>query len=242
MPSRLYKYRGTRKIKSHRKRRFRGGSRGKAGISNHKPVYPPKKINDLISHVIYINLDKRKDRKKHIQRELAIFSPEKVTRLPAVVDEHPTTGCAKSHLKALQMARDNQYPNVLIVEDDSCWTKVNESYPVLERLLKEPYDGILLGGTRCEFDKDTLRLQEGYTTSGYIVKEGFYKKYIDLYEEALAKEDNKNAEGRYIWADGVSNDAYKNGKWYILSPSLMRQTGSYSNIDREYKNLSSGFN
>jgi hypothetical protein len=240
MPSRLYRYRDTRKRHS-RKKGYRGGSRGKGGISNHKPVYPPKEINGLISHVIYINLDKRKDRKKHIQRELAIFNPEKVTRLPAVVDEHPTTGCAKSHLKALQMARDNHYSNVLIVEDDSCWNKVNESYPVLERLLKEPYDGILLGGTLTEFDEDTLRLRVGWTTSGYIVKEAFYQKYIELYEEALAREANKNSEGRYILADEVSNAAYKNGKWYLVSPALMKQKGSYSNIDMEYKNLSSGF-
>jgi hypothetical protein len=201
-------------------------------------MYPPKEINDLISHVIYINLDKRKDRKKHIERELSIFNAGMVTRLPAVVDEHPTTGCAKSHLKALQMARDNHYPNVLIVEDDSCWNKVNESYPVLQRLLKEPYDGILLGGMDCEYNKDTLRLRVGWTTSGYIVKQQFYQKYIDLYEEALTKEDNKNEYGRYIWADNVSNDAYKNGKWYVVSPALMKQKGSYSNIDKEYKNLS----
>jgi hypothetical protein len=195
----------------------------------------------LISHVIFINLDKRKDRRKHIQRELAVFHPEKVTRLSAVVDGHPTTGCAKSHLKALQMARDNHYPNILIVEDDSCWNMVHESYPVLERLLKEHYDGILLGGTLPEYDEDTLRLRVGWTTSGYIVKEPFYQKYIELYEEALAREGEQNSEGRYILADEVSNTAYKNGRWYIVSPALMKQKGSYSNIDMEYKNLSSGF-
>jgi len=211
-------------------------------IQKHNPIYPPKEINDLISHVIYINLDKRKDRKKHIQRELAVFSPEKVTRLPAVVDAHPTTGTAKSHYNALRLARDNNYPNVLIVEDDTFWKNIDEAYPILKKLLSEPYDSILLGGTVTTFDEDTLKLSEGYCLNGYIVNQSFYDKYIELYDKAFSKVNNKNSEGRYIWADGVSNDAYREGNSYIVSPSLMAQIPSYSDIDLEYKNISGGFN
>ena len=231
-------HKGTRKNSNRRNNRHR--SRDMTAIQKHTPSYPPKEINDLISHVIYINLDRRRDRRKHIERELKIFHPDKVTRLPAVIADTAATGCAKSHLKALEMARDNKYPNVLILEDDSYWNKVEDSFPVLKRLLQEPYDGILLGGTRTTYD-DNLRLIEGYTTNGYIVNEKFYDKYIELYTIAFTKDKKKNEEGRFIWSDGVSNDAYKNGSWFIVVPSLMVQIGSYSNINKGYKNISSGF-
>ena len=200
------------------------------------PHTPPKEINDLISHVIYINLDKRDDRKKHIEKELGIFNPEKVTRLPAVVDSHPITGCAKSHYNALCLARDNKYPNVLIVEDDACWNNVQDSYPILERLIKEPYDGIALGIMGDKFDKQTLRVHGGFTTHGYIVKEPFYQKYIELYEKVLNENKNDNLKGP-IYSNGLSQNAYNNGVWYVVYPALMIQIPTYSNINMGYKNL-----
>jgi hypothetical protein len=234
------RYRGTRRKRNYkRKRSVRGG---KASLNMHVTTHPPKEINDLISHVIYINLDKRDDRKKHIEKELSIFNPEKITRLPAVIDAHPTTGCAKSHYNALKLARDNKYPNVLIVEDDACWNKVNESFPVLQRLLKEPYDGIALGIFGDNFDKDTLRVHGGFTTHAYIVKEPFYEKYIKMYEDAISKEGDTPKGTAYIYSDGLSQNAYKNGNWYVVSPSLMTQIPTYSNINMAYKNITGSIN
>ena len=191
----------------------------------------------MISHVIYINLDERDDRKNHIEKELSIFNPEKITRLPGVIDGHPHTGCAKSNYNALCLARDNKYPNVLIVEDDACWTNVDEGFPVLKSLLEKPYDGISLGLLQGKFNKRTLKINKGYCTHAYIVKEPFYETYIQLYEDALSKGGDVNEGEPYIWADGVSQDAYKNGNWYVVSPTLMVQIPSHSNVNGFYKNM-----
>jgi hypothetical protein len=219
---------------------MKGGS-DRIDITQRTPTFPPADINDLISHVIYINLDARDDRKAHIERELSVFKPEKITRIPAVIDKNPKLGCSKSHIKALEMARDNKYPNVLIMEDDAMWTNVDVTYPILKRLLNEPHDGILLGTVDgATFDATTLRITFAETTSGYIVKEPFYQKYLDLYQAALSKLDPNN-NGAFVLADGLSQEAYKAGTWYVVSPSLVTQLPSFSNINLQFKNLTPRF-
>jgi len=239
-PKKSYKRKGIKKKRrTYRKKHQSAGAidtyvPGQMTIDNHTPVYPPKEINNLISHVIFINLDKRKDRRKHIERELAVFEPSKVTRLAAVEDPsiHPTTGCAKSHLKALQMARDNKYPNILIVEDDAYWNKVDETYPILERLMKQPYDGIMLGSINADYDKETYLLRSALSTTAYIVNQAFYPKVIELFEQALSKYDPKIHSDKEIitTADGIIRDSHGIGTWYIVAPSIMMQVPSYSDI------------
>ena len=237
----IRKNRRTRRRNSKRKSkgllRMKGGS-DRIDLSQRTPTLPPAEINDLISHVIYINLDKRNNRKAHISRELSIFKPEKITRLTAVVDKNPPLGCAKSHLKALEMARDNKYPNVMIIEDDSFWSNIDVTYPILKRLLNEPYDGICLStmNTGNNIDPTTLRIKHGLLTNGYIVKEPFYQKYIELYQNALSKIDPSKANSA-IWSDGISQEAYQAGTWYAVSPSILVQLANYSNINLRTKNL-----
>jgi len=225
---------------------MKGGS-DRIDLTQRTPTFPPAEINDLISHVIYINLDKRDDRKAHIERELSIFKPEKVTRMPGVVYGHPHVGCAKGHLKALELARDKKYPNVMIVEDDSYWNNIDVTYPILKRLLNEPYDGICLSTMNMgkNIDPTTLRITSGFLTNGYIVKEPFYNKYIELYQNSLKKEPAKFIEEKhnaFIWADGVSQEAYKAGTWYAVSPSILVQLPSHSDINGRFKNLASHTN
>lgn len=217
---------------------MKGGNPGRIDITQRTPTLPPAEINDLISHVIYINLDARDDRRAHIERELSVFKPEKLTRVPGVVDKNPPLGCAKSHLKALEIARDNKYPNVMIVEDDSYWNNLDVTYPILKRLLNEPYDGIVLSTMNIgnNIDPTTLRIKYGALTNGYIVKQQFYQKYIELYQNALSKLDPSKSNAA-IWSDGISQDAYKAGIWYALSPSIFVQLPGYSNINLKLKNL-----
>ena len=231
--------RSFKKRRTYRKRRQSAGAidtyvPGQMTIDNHTPAYPPKEINDLVSHVIFINLDKRNDRRKHIERELGVFDPSKVTRLSAVEDPsmHPTTGCAKSHIKAIEMARDAKYPNVLIVEDDAYWSKVDETYPIFEKLLQQPHDGIMLGSIGADYDKDTYLLRSALSTTAYIVNDTFYQKLIEIFETALSAYNPQIHTDKNIitTADGILRDSHGIGKWYVVSPSLMQQVPSYSNI------------
>ena len=212
-------------------------------FNTHKPQFPPKQINDIVSHVIFINLDKRTDRRKHIERELSVFDPSKVTRLAAVEDPVPTTGCAKSHLKAIEMARDAQYPNVLILEDDAFWQNIEEAYPVLQRLISQPYDGIMLAGLNSRYDKDTLRLRSGVSATGYILHQKFYPTLIGLFKDAISSPElkRKNSAGSHVWADGVTQEAFTKGEWYITIPFLMSQIPGFSDLDGTHVNWVNAF-
>jgi GR25 family glycosyltransferase involved in LPS biosynthesis len=68
---------------------------------------------------LYINLDKRPDRRAHIEAELARFGlQDRYRRLPAYSQPTPTIGCYRSHLRALEEARtaDGIFH---VLEDDS---------------------------------------------------------------------------------------------------------------------------
>jgi GR25 family glycosyltransferase involved in LPS biosynthesis len=145
---------------------------------------------------------------------------------------HPTTGCSKSHLKALQMARDANYPNVLIVEDDAYWSKVDETYPILKKLMQGEYDGIMLGSIGADYDPETYLLRGAASTTAYIVNQAFYPKLIELFEKSLSTYNPAVHTDKDVFttADGVLKESHGLGKWYVVAPSLMMQVPSYSNI------------
>ena len=79
---------------------------------------------DLLQNILYINLEKRKDKKDFTEKQL-----KKINRTAIRIDAIDHTdlidkkeralGCTYSHIKALEYAIENKYENVLILEDDS---------------------------------------------------------------------------------------------------------------------------
>lgn len=198
--------------------------------------YPPSDINNSINSIIYINLDKRTNRNERISRQLTIFNKEKIHRLSAV--DNPTdrvVGCATSHLNALKMARDNKYPNVLILEDDAVWTNVNEAYPVFKMLVEKPYDVIMLGGTYKNYNKTTYRVNAAQAASSYLVNSSYYDKIISRIERDLNDpKADKNVDVMYV---GLQSQ----DKWFIVMPALMIQGKSMSNLQGYNTNYSGLF-
>jgi len=86
-------------------------------------------FNDFFDKIIYINLDHRKDRKEQILNEFnkMDINENKIHRIDAVHEKYNGhIGCAKSHIKALNYAKENNYKNVIIFEDDFIFTKNKE--------------------------------------------------------------------------------------------------------------------
>jgi glycosyl transferase family 25 len=233
-------------ITRKRKRIYRGGNK------NHVS-YPPDSIKKYISNVIYINLDKRTDRKAEIEKELKIFDSKQVHRISAVSEpEHPYLGCTKSHLQALKMAKDRNWDNVLIMEDDAIWTNIEKGYPIFERLVKEPYDVIMLGGTYGDYDHTTYRVKKALTTSSYLVNKSYYDTIIQKLDEVIngfnpeTEKSNKTNGNIFRIKVSVAIDAavfcplQQKHKWFIVVPALVIQRPGYSNIEKEtlnYKNV-----
>ena len=76
-------------------------------------------IFGFIEKVIYINLEKRKDRRVAIEKQLLLYFPSnKIVRFNAFFNERGYVGCSQSHIGALQMAINHKWKNCLILEDD----------------------------------------------------------------------------------------------------------------------------
>jgi ribosomal-protein-serine acetyltransferase len=75
-------------------------------------------MSSYIDKIIYINLSKRTDRREEIENELNNFNLyyERFEAIPT--PECGIYGCGLSHLSVLKLAKERNYKNILILEDD----------------------------------------------------------------------------------------------------------------------------
>jgi len=195
---------------------------------------------ELIEKVVYINLDRRKDRLVQIQQELSIFPPEKVQRFDAISHEKGLIGCVKSHIEVLELAISNNWKNVLIVEDDMQWSS-NFSDVILRKLLSQSYDVIGLGGTMVNYNRNTYKASFFSTTTAYVISNHYYSVLLENFKQGCQKlvesyEPQKYALDRY-WQPIQARD-----NWYIIMPPICIQRPSYSDIENTDVNYGPLFN
>ena len=79
----------------------------------------------ILTKIYYINLNKRPDRREHIEKELNAFD----LRYEAIETKgFGIHGCGLSHLNVIKMAKENNYENVLILEDDFTFLVSKEEF------------------------------------------------------------------------------------------------------------------
>jgi len=74
-----------------------------------------------VAAVVYINLDRREDRREQMETELqkVVFPNAEIRRFAAI--EEKLAGCVKSHMQVLKLAAAENWENVLVLEDDFKW-------------------------------------------------------------------------------------------------------------------------
>jgi hypothetical protein len=82
-----------------------------------------------LPHIVYINLERRADRRASIETQAAVLGwpPERVHRLNATTDANGLVGCFDSHRRALQLAVDAGWPDVLVLEDDALFRNLRHA-------------------------------------------------------------------------------------------------------------------
>ena len=191
---------------------------------------------DKIDHFIYINLDKRTDRKTHMEEEFEKLGipPEKITRFPAFYNPLNGLGCMKSHLEALKLAREKGYKNTWIFEDDFTFTvSLKEVEDNLRQLfMKSPKADVALASyihkqppfpaLYLTLFPNIYRVVESQTASSYIVFQHYYDKLIDLFEDAYVQLELTGEHWRYA-NDQVWKLLQVKDVWYCFMPSLGKQ-------------------
>lgn len=188
---------------------------------------------NYIDKVVYINLQKRADRKQHIETVLSQYGIP-ATRFDAVEHSHGLYGCGQSHLAVLKTARENGWKNVLILEDDIVFNLSKQEFEQsIERLFVEgpDFDVFMLDinlQRSDPADQDWLiRVRYAHCAGAYIVKQHYYQTLIDLYEWALPLLLETGAH--WIYAnDAVWGQLQKTDRWYSFKSQICKQMAGYS--------------
>lgn len=186
-----------------------------------------------INHAMYINLDRRVDRREQIEAEMERLGIP-CQRFAAV----PTggIGCMQSHIEVLRLALERGYEHILVLEDDFQAVVDPDTFRslvmgVLESGLE--YDVLMLShniqrsepGPRAEL----VRVLEAQTASGYLVHGSYIQKLLSIFEENLPL--FKSSGAHWIYAnDQIWKRLQPLDRWYAFEPRLGIQRESYSDL------------
>lgn len=194
-----------------------------------------------VDKVIYINLEERTDRKNQVEKELSIFPREKVIRFNAIKHRNGLIGCVLSHIAVFEMAIQNNWKNVLIVEDDMVWNRFEVGYSIYKRLVSNPYDVICLGGACVQYEPETYKAKYVSTTTAYLLNNHYIPVILENFKEGLEKLkiDERNHASFALdrhWMKLINRD-----NWFVIQPALCVQTPGYSNIENKFVNYNPQF-
>lgn len=179
-----------------------------------------------MAKLYFINLDSREDRLKQFLAEVKDLDLE-IERVPAIYHKIGAVGCARSHIKALNLALEQGHDEVIIAEDDN----VFERYPseVLKYLGLE-YPAILLSYhvpvvNLSNFKNGVADVSNGQTTNMYLVKREYIPKLIESFGPATDESNKRHA------IDQLWKPLQKDFKAAI--PRVSKQIDSYSDIEKK---------
>lgn len=188
---------------------------------------------DEIEKIVYINLEHRTDRKQQIERQLSVFPSEKVIRFSAIYEKgRGHLGCSKSHIAVLEMAIQNKWKNVLIIEDDMVWNEFEKGILILKQLISKKPDVIMLGGYDVSMATGTYRLRKANTTVAYLVFDKYYQTLLTNFKEGALLLETNYAQLTPYAIDQYWHRLQQIDNWYIIYPGLCYQRESYSDIEQ----------
>ena len=194
-------------------------------------------MSSNIDKIFYINLNKRIDRREEIEKELTDYDlKDKAERYEAIYTPHSgIVGCGYSHLNVLKLAKERNYKNVLILEDDFMFIVSKEEFEESLNAFFETtpdYDVCMISyivQKGEEIPGNTLvgKVIDGQTASGYIVSNHYLDVLIQLYEWAIPLLDQTNEHWNYA-NDHVWKRLQPNDNWYYMLKRLGKQRDGYS--------------
>jgi len=194
-----------------------------------------------IKHAFFINLDSRPDRKQHVEGQMSALGIP-VERFKAIKLKNGAIGCSMSHIKLLEMAKANNWPHILIVEDDILFTKPSVFVEQLNRFLAghKDFDVALFAGNNMPpytvVDDSCVRVSKCQTTTGYLVQRHYYDTLIANYKkgiECLMREPHNHS----LYAiDKYWFHLQALHKWYLITPLTVVQREDYSDIEKRPTN------
>lgn len=183
-----------------------------------------------------INLAHRSDRWTKIQKAFE-GTGLKLNRVEAIKHNNGPYGCAMSHLKVIQLAKDTGLPSVLLLEDDCLpGDDFKRRWPIVKKWLDthpEEWEIFNGGGSvvgECKVYKEIssgiylFKTGEMWHAHFIYVPQRMYDKVLEYPDKGKEKAD------RYI-------DHWFNNEFKVLSiyPFLGKTVNGYSNIEKHHR-------
>jgi len=184
----------------------------------------------------YINLESRKDRRAHVEKELKEMDINRVERFHAIKTKDGAVGCSMSHMHALKIAQEKDWDYVLICEDDIQFTNKEHFKTQYQGFIDSniDWDVILIAGNVVgpyePVNEYAIRVSKCQTTTGYIVKKAYYQTLIDNIKEGIDGLVRKCERHNYA-VDQYWFKLQEKDNWYLITPLSVTQKSDYSNIE-----------
>jgi GR25 family glycosyltransferase involved in LPS biosynthesis len=210
---------------------------------------------NFFDKIFCINLDNRPDRWEQCLNQFKKLKIEdKVERFSAINFSHQDeslkkilgrAGCCLSHIEICKIAKENEFKNYLVFEDDFDLLGNEES--ILKHLneyinqLPIDWDLYYLGGNVNEdygkeaiekFSHNLYKVNSCHTTHAFAINEKFYEKFLN----SMPNIDNVfDWLNRYEAIDVfLSQHLLNNHKCYINNPMMALQSAGFSNIENNF--------
>ncbi len=200
-----------------------------------------------IKHIFYINLEHRVDRKQHVEAELTKIGLQGYARFNAIKMENGALGCSMSHLKCLQMAKENGWPHVLIVEDDILFLDKDVFIKQINNFFKnhvDDWDTLLISGNNIppykRLDDTCVKVTTCQTTTGYLVKSHYYDKLIQNIKMGIVYLTRRPQQDHLYAIDKFWFTLQRADNWLLLTPLTVVQREDYSDIQKRKTNFIKG--
>lgn len=151
--------------------------------------------SNILNNSYYINLEKRKERKEHVEKELKKIGVNEPIRINAIEHNLGIIGCLKSHIKTLENflsdKSDDQY--VAIFEDDVVFKNPETTISCINEIAKDDdWNVCLIGGMNDgEYSKyknlPAIKVSRCMSCAAYIVKRSYIPTLVDFWEKFLKK-------------------------------------------------------
>ena len=189
-----------------------------------------------IQNVLYINLDKRTDRREKAEQEFKRIGL-KAQRVQAIKKDRGQLGCTLSHIKCLKIAKANNWDNVMICEDDILFAK--DAQLVRDRIntflsRHKDWDVIVFGILVDEgiyMDDSAARIKKASCTTCYIVRKEYYDILLYNFKTSVKRMQGPVIAGNEI--DRVWQSLQKRDNWMTILPIIVIQNPSESSIHND---------
>lgn len=188
-----------------------------------------------------INLPDRIDRRKNLQDHFSQFPMINLIFIEAIRDVQGFIGCFKSHQKCIQIAKDQELPYIIVIEDD-CIT-VNHLFQ--EKLIKilsflnefSDWD-IFLGGGTTQYKNIIKSVQKFSDFSIYSILHSYDSHFViyrnTMYDIFLQADPTKIPIDHY-WPNEIQNQVI-DCRMLLSIPFIAIQCSSYSDITNSFIN------